>query len=255
MDIDAATVLLLNSTISQANQIDFFGLPWWINIIIGAIIAVIFEHFVVELLPSNVKQRGRYFQKWVHKMLHSEKIDVLLILKTPDISQKSLEVPAVIEALHNGYRNEGYNPAKREESLMFDVPIGKHIINVEIFVGSTEIDDKLIVDQIESHLKQKCSYRHFDRDVHELREAQLKIQKVMREKVSDIIDEISLRCELNSVYELTGVLARNEIGSLQSSTQKGKLRFELFKNVITAYGTDLNTELLSLMRQMITIYY
>ena len=235
--------------------IEFFTETWWIGLVIGTIIAVFVQIFVYEFLPDKFKDTAKYWRKKIGKIIHPRKIKVKLIAKTFNVSEKKLDIEKTLETLRKEFVDSEYNPARQHSSLIFSVPIGKNTINVTLNVMPTITEDQEIIDAIECRIANECSYWKFHNDVHELREAQMKIASTLRKHVSDFMDHISLICELKSLYELTGVLADVKMGILYSNLEDGKTKFEISKNKITVYDKDINTELLSFLQKMITVYY
>lgn len=234
---------------------DFFGFPWWIALIVGTVIGAVFQNFIQGILPSNLKEKSKYWRKDLGKRIHSPKINVRLLVKTSVVSVKVLEMENTIAQLEKEFRSEGIVPARQNDSLILNIPVGKQTVKATIDLSAVDIDNKLIVDQIQCTLEQQCDYRKFSSDVYEMREAQKKIQPILRNNISDFTEDVSLMCELKELYELTGILADANIGALRSSIEGDKLHFDLSKNMLTVYGKEINAEMLSLMKKMIAIYF
>ena len=235
--------------------IEFFTETWWIGLIIGSIIAVFIQLIAYEFLPDRMKDSARYWRRKIGKIIRPRKIKVELVVKTFSVTDKQLDVESTLETLRKEFVGLGYKPAKQNDSLIFDVPVGSNIIHVSLNTMPTISEDKEIIDMIECRFKHECGYRNFNSDVRELREAQMKIAKAIRTHVSDFQEPISLICELNSLYELTGVLADVKIGMMYSNLEQSKTRFELSENKITVYDEDINTDMLSFVKKMVTVYY
>lgn len=238
---------------------EFFGLAWWVGLLIGAgigaAIGAFLQIFIHELFPLKWKEGTKYWTRKLRKRIRPPEINVRLVVKTRDISHRMFDVHKVLELLETEYRVAGYEPAKQADSLLLKVPVGKNRIGMVIDLSTREIDDALIVDQVQCNVNHHCGYRRFSEDILEMREAQKKIEPVMRKSLGDFMDDISLVCELSELYELTGILSDSQIGTLRSSIEGGKVRFDLSKNILTVYGKDINAEILSLLKKMITIYY
>lgn len=235
--------------------IEFFTETWWIGLVIGSAIAVFIQLFAYEFLPDKMKDSAKYWRRKIGKIIRPRKIKVELVLKTFSTSEKQLDIENTLETLRKEFVSLGYNPAKLNGSLTFDVSIGSKTVNVSINTMPTIAEEKEIIDMIECRFKYECGYRNFNSDVRELREAQIKIVKPIRTHVSDFQQPISLICELNSLYELTGVLADVKIGMMYSSLEQSKTKFELSENKITVYDEDINTDMLDFLKKMITVYY
>jgi len=226
--------------------IEFFTETWWIGLVIGSAIAVFIQLFAYEFLPDRMKDSAKYWRRKIGKIIRPRKIKVELVLKTFSASEKQLNIENTLETLRKEFVSLRYNPAKLNGSLTFDVSIN---------TMPTIAEEKEIIDMIECRFKYECGYRNFNSDVRELREAQIKIVKPIRTHVSDFQQPISLICELNSLYELTGVLADVKIGMMYSNLEQSKTKFELSENKITVYDEDINSDMLNFLKKMITVYY
>lgn len=235
--------------------IEFFSETWWIGLFIGSIIAVFIQLFAYEFLPDRMKDSAKYWRRKIGKIIRPRKIKVELVVKTFSVTEKKLDIESTLETLRKEFVDLGYNPAKQHDSLIFDVPVGSNEIHISINTMPTIAEDKEIIDMIECRLKHECGYLHFNNDVRELREAQMKIASAIRTHVSDFQEPFSLICELNSLYELTGVLADVKIGMMYSNLEQSKTKFELSENKITVYDEDINTDMLSFLKKMVTVYY
>jgi hypothetical protein len=245
-----------STTQGFGNQAELFGIPWWLDIVIGGIIAYLGGMLIEPLLPEQPKERLRYWRKKAAKILRSTKMNVELILKTYDVTEKTLDLQGTIDVLEKAYRSQDFEPARKgDDSLQMDIPIGGNAIHVSIVALPTESEEALRLGQVECHLSRECGYSRLHEDVRELREAQLKLRRVMGDHVSDFREEISLVCNLKSAYELTGVLRDANLGALRSVFEGKGLEFELYEKRLSIYGREINDDILSLMKKMITIYY
>lgn len=232
---------------------NFFTLSWWVGLAVGAIIGGIIEIFIYEFLPDQIKETAKYYRRKLGKMIRNKRIDVELIVKTYNVSERKLDIQTTLGTLQSGFSN--YNPATRQDALIFDVLVGREAFHTSVNVIPTIIEDEEVIDAIECRITHECHYNSFASDVRGLREAYIKIEDVIRENTADFMDTISLVCKLNSLYELTGVLSDVNIGTLHSSLDEGKIKFELDRNILTVYSDEINNELLNFMRKMVTVYF
>lgn len=236
-------------------MVEFFSETWWLGLVIGTVIAVFFQLFLYEFLPDRMKDSARYWRRKIGKIIRPRKIKVELVLKTFSASEKKLDVETTLETLRKEYVRLGFNPAKQNGSLIFDVKIGSNTVIVTINTMPIIAEENEIIDMIECRFKYECGYRNFNSDVRELREAHVKITNPIRKNVSDFQQPISLICELKSLYELTGVLADVKIGMMYSNLEQSNTKFELSENKITVYDDDINSDMLNFLKKMITVYY
>ena len=193
----------------------------------------------------------------MEKIFRPPKLNVKLILKTISIAEKKMPINDTLEMLLREYNKSlPDTPARQHDSLIFPVRIGESNINIQLsFISISDDDENEIIDQIMCSLEHLCSYRSFDKHIYEMREAQKKVETVMRKNIVEFTDNVILECKLNELYELTSILEKSSIDTISSTIGTGGTQFDLFKNKLTVFGKEINDEILSLMKQMITIYY
>jgi len=234
---------------------DFYSLYSWVWLVIGIIITIIAEPFLEPFLPSNLRDKTKYWRKKIGKIIHATKIKVELVAKTNDVTDKMLDLENTLENLRKEFVETNYKPVKDQNSLKFDIHVGKKIIKASIIFMPDVVENKEIISQVECRFQHECGYLRFNSDVYELREAQRQIEGIIVNNISTFDNTINLVCELNSLYELTNVLSEAKIGMLTSSIENGKIHVSLGENVLTVTGKEISAEMLSLVRKMITVYF
>ena len=234
---------------------DIFSNAWIVGLVIGTIISVVLETILYEFLPDKPKEVLRYWRKKIIKSIRATKINVELVVKTDHLNNQNIDCTKMINDLSKELNNLGFIPSKRDYSLSTDLQVGKSIIHTTMNIIPTITDGNEVVDLVECRLIHECGYIKFDSDVRELREAQLKMESIIRKISNGFQEQISLICHLNSLYELTNVLSDAKIGMLSSSLEEGKVRFDLADNILTIYSKEINAEILSFLRRMVTVYF
>ena len=139
-------------------------------------------------------------------------------------------------------------------NLVVKVPIGNNEIEVTIIPMHDVEDENMRFESLECRITASCRFSKFSDRVGNFREAQRKIEHVLKDtEVPRFKEEMSLICKLKSLNEITGILKNTNFELLSAELDNGK-QFELTKDKIIIYDKDINDEMISLAKKMIVMY-
>lgn len=236
----------------QTDKDQPYALPWWVALIVGALISTIIQNIFSGIVPSKTRNKLNYCKQRLRKLVKNTKIQVNLIAKTSDLSVKNNELKAVIDDLRIKFATYGVSVTLN--SLIMKIPIGKNTLETKLTISTFNTGSNEIVDQIECTIERECGYRNFENKIYEMREVQKKIGSILRTNYDDFTESLNLSCELKSKCEFIDGLSELKIETFSSKLTNETI-VNLHKNKLTITSKELNEQIMLFVRKIVTLYY
>lgn len=223
-------------------------------ILAGVALTFVVEHFVTPFLPKKIQHIAAYYKKKISKILHFSEIEIQLIIKT-ETDQRGEALERVVKGVKTSLTSK-FTVSVDNTNLIVEIPVGNKSVKM-IVIPMHEIDeeqDMMVFESLECRFVAKCRYTKLESTIRDFREAQKKIEIVLRGiSLPEFKSQLSLICKLKSLHEITGILENTSFEIMSGELSPGK-QFELSKNEIILYDNDVNDEMISLAKKMIVMY-
>ncbi|MFB5619802.1 MAG: hypothetical protein ACE5RC_01530, partial [Nitrosopumilus sp.] len=92
-------------------------IPWWILLILGAIISTIIQNIFSGLIPDKIREKIHFWKKFISKIFKRTSVNVELICKTLDSSTKNISSENLKEGLRKCFVEKNFEVTTDLNSL------------------------------------------------------------------------------------------------------------------------------------------
>ena len=225
-----------------------------IYFILGLIMPVLIQIFLVPFLPPKIRDFARFHQKKFSKIIQQQEISIKLVVKTRKYNGDPITINEITESMKNIFHK--FSVSSTNTSLIILVPVGNDEIKIEIHPMHyvDENSDELMFDSLEFHFVSKCRFSKFETTIRNFIESQKKIQNILHDNSLPRFDErLTLTCRLKSLHEITNILENTHFESINAELETGQ-KFEINANELTIYDKEVSENTVSLAKKMIILY-
>jgi len=222
-------------------------------IVVGVLLSFGIQYFLMPFLPKKIQHIATYYKKKISKILNFSEIEINLVIKTEQCKMDE-ELDQTVNLIKTTLASQ-FSVTTDNTNLIIKIPVGNKIVDATLIpMHDIDDDDTMKLEALECRFIAKCRYTKLESTIRDFREAQKKIEGVLRTiSMPEFKNGLSLICKLKSLHEITGILENTSFEIMSGELSPGK-QFELSKNEITLYDNDVNDEMISLAKKMIVMY-
>jgi len=224
-----------------------------IGVVTSLIVFMILNIFSIQ---ENARFKLTYLGRYLVKRIRNPLIDVRYRAKSRNLEEKNFIIGSLMQDLKRRMTQNGFTwKSEHGNTIKFEGAIGGSKFELALspsYITEENGSDELAVDYLEcEYYIIKCKYNDFTSNLLDLVQIFRKLENCLMEIIGNWTGE-SLECEVNRMYEFTGVLKELEMSSLHGTISK-KYKIELFEKKLLAYG-NVESEMASALKKIITFY-